>query len=369
MSASITAEQPPLRIAFVTLGDPGRLSGGYLYHRRMAEMAARNNASMAFVSFPDWSFPLPVLLGRRILQKARALQPEVIVLDSIAAAFVAPWLRLHRLPLVAMLHQPPGGVDHGPVRRFIQVRLDRRAYRRARMLLVASDSLADDLARERIERKRMRVVQPGRDVSSADGETPIDLRKGRSAAFLCVANWMPNKGIHHLLDAFALLPDDSGTLHLVGDDRAVPSYAAKIRHKLNRQDLRDRVEVHGAVSREEVSDLYRSADVLVLASARETYATAAGEAMAEGLPIIAPAIGNLPYLLDDGKEGFLVPPGDVQTFARAMEILAKDETVRKRMGEAGKRRAMKRPTWEETASMFFGVLREIARESSNALEP
>jgi glycosyltransferase involved in cell wall biosynthesis len=335
----------------------------------MAEMAPNHASSITFVSFPGLPFPLPVLFGRRILERVRALQPDVVVLDSIAAAFVAPWLRLNQLPLASILHQPPGGVDHGRVRWFIQEKLDRRAYRQAARLLVASDSLADELAREGMDRKWLTVIPPGRNVSSVEVEPPIDLRKGRSAAFLCVANWLPNKGIHQLLEAFALLPDDAGTLHLVGDDRADLSYAAKICRRLTQPDLNQRVVAHGPVSRQEISVLYRSADVFVLTSATETYATSAGEAMAEGLPVIAYAVGNLPHLLDDDREGFLIPPGDVAAFSAAMQRLATDENLRKRMGDSGKERAMKRPSWEETASAFFGALREVAREGSSALEP
>src|SRR4029453_2074542 len=48
-----------LTISLVTLGDPGRLTGGYRYHRRMAELAPSCGAPVEFVSFPAPPFPLP----------------------------------------------------------------------------------------------------------------------------------------------------------------------------------------------------------------------------------------------------------------------------------------------------------------------
>jgi len=101
-----------LTVSLVTLGDPGRLTGGYRYHRRMAELAPDCGAAVRFVSFPERPFPLPTLAGPAVLRQSRS---DVLVLDSIAAAFLGPWLPLHRTaPLVGSLHQPPGGVDHGP---------------------------------------------------------------------------------------------------------------------------------------------------------------------------------------------------------------------------------------------------------------
>jgi hypothetical protein len=46
-----------LSVSLITLGDPGQLTGGYLYHRRMAEAAAAHNVRLRFVSFPALPFP------------------------------------------------------------------------------------------------------------------------------------------------------------------------------------------------------------------------------------------------------------------------------------------------------------------------
>src|SRR5205823_6112736 len=102
--------------ALLTLGDPNTLTGGYLYHRRLAELAPAEGARLEFVSFPDRPFPLPMLDAPSIIKASE--NADVLVLDSIAAAFAGPWLtaRPPRVPMVGMLHQPPGGIDHGPLR-------------------------------------------------------------------------------------------------------------------------------------------------------------------------------------------------------------------------------------------------------------
>ncbi|MDQ3867039.1 MAG: hypothetical protein M3304_09485, partial [Actinomycetota bacterium] len=63
------------------------MSGGYLYHRRMADAAARHRARIVFLSVPEWPFPLPVVRGGALVQRARELGASAVLLDSIAAAY------------------------------------------------------------------------------------------------------------------------------------------------------------------------------------------------------------------------------------------------------------------------------------------
>jgi len=347
-----------LTVSLVTLGDPGRLTGGYRYHRRMAELAPSCGAAIHFVSFPERPFPLSTLAGRAVLQQARA---DVVVLDSIAAAFLGPWLaRRPPAPLVGSLHQPPGGIDHGPLRRGVQAALDRMAYRRALLLLVASAALGGELAATGYPRERIRVVPPGRDLPTAAAGRRGNLRQGRRAGLLCVANWVRRKGILELLEAVAQLPDGLATLHLAGDDRADPRYGAHVRARLARPDLAGRVVVHGPLAAERVAVLYQEADVFVLPSLREPYGTVWGEAMAAALPVVGWRAGNLPYLAEDGREGLLTSPRDVAGLRDALARLAGDEDLRRAMGSAAARRAADRPTWAQSAALFFSALREAA---------
>jgi glycosyltransferase involved in cell wall biosynthesis len=347
---------PHLSLCLVTLGDPRRMTGGYLYHLRMAAAAPRHGARVAFASFPDRRFPLPALAAPRVFERVRTLRPHAVLLDSIAAAIAGPWLAARRppAPLIGVLHQPPGGIDHGGARTRIQAPLDRLAYRDARLLIVASELLADQLAG--VDGERIRVVPPGRDVATAPAEQP-NLRAGRRVAFLCVANWIRRKGILELLDAFARLAPDMATLHLAGEEGDT-AYTRRVRRRVGRPDLSGRVVAHGALSAERVATLYAAADAFVLPAFREPYGTVWGEAMAFGLPVVGWRAGNLPYLADDGREGLLVPPGDIDGLARALELIAMDPSLRQRLGEAARRRALARPTWDGSAALFFGAIRD-----------
>lgn len=343
------------------MGDPDTSTGGYLYHRRMADAAPQHDARLSFVSFPDRPFPLPLLWGRGVTARMRQQGSDVVVVDSIAAAFLAPWL--NRLttgsPVVAMLHQPPGGIDHSRLRSWLQARLDAHIYRRATKLLLASETLVEDVRIPRFAPREVVVVPPGRDVAENPSIERLDLRRGRRIALLCVGNWVPRKGIIDLLQALVRTPPETATLHLVGDQEVDRRYARRVRKAIEDLGIADRVIAHGWVARGRVASFYAGADAFVLASAREPYGTAYGEAMAAGLPVVGWDAGNLPLLATDGIEGFVVSRGDIEGLAAAIVRLATDEALRQSLGRAAFERARSLPTWEQTAERFFAELRAV----------
>ncbi|MGD9702019.1 MAG: glycosyltransferase family 4 protein [Acidimicrobiia bacterium] len=339
-----------LVVSLVTRGSPAQVSGGHLYHRRMAEAAPARRAAVEFISVAGVGNPLRAARG-------------VVVVDSITAWSVAPWLVLRRrrhAPIAAMLHQPPGGVGQGRVRTALQRPLDRAFYRRCDLLIVASTSLRHDLVRQHgLPAERICVVEPGSDLPA--GRSPSqDLRRGRRIAILCVGNWLPNKGVLELLDAVAQLPPDHATLHLAGRDDVDADYAARVRARAGAPDLAERVVIHGAVTRGEVADLYAAADVFALASYAEAYGTVYGEALAAGLPAVGWRAGNLPNLVEDGREGCVLPPGDVAGLAAALRRLATDDEWRTVLTDGARRRGQQLPTWSDAADAFFAALRRLA---------
>ena len=356
-------------MTLLTVGDPSRVTGGYLFHRRLADRAPDNGAELRFVSIPDLPLPWATAAGPAWLLARATRSADVLVLDSIAASAAAPWLGRVRAPVVGMLHQPPGGIDAPLIQRRFRATFDRRAYRVCRVLMVASDWLAAELVAAGLPGDRLRVVAPGKDLDLAGGGATSDdnvggidrgsLRRGRLMAAVCVANWLPRKGIVELLEAVAGLPDDVVTLHLVGDSDTRGGYARRVHERIGHADLRDRVAVHGLIEPAAVHRMYQTVDTFALPSFEEPYGTVWGEAMAAGLPVVGWQAGNLPFLADHGRDGLLVPVGDVPALRGAIESLARDTALRERLGRAAHLRAAARPTWDETAARFFAIIKEV----------
>ncbi|MGI9028599.1 MAG: glycosyltransferase family 4 protein [Ilumatobacteraceae bacterium] len=355
-----------LRIALVTQGDPDRVSGGSIYHRRIAELADAHGAEIRFVVMPSRPFPLAIVDGPAALREARE-GADVMVVDSLASNTLGPWISAglgRDVPIVGSVHQDVGGVDSGAVRRVLQARLDRMAWAGAAHLVVPSEHLAAQLVAHGLDRSTITVVQPGRDLPLPRVDhravPAVDLRRGRRTALLCVASWLPNKGVVELLDAVAALPEPLAMLHLVGDEDVDRPYRRRVLQRLDRYRFDGRVVRHGIVAPEDIGALYAAADAFVLASASESYGMVYGEAMVAGLPIVGWAGGNLANLVDDGVEGRVVPTGDGEGLIAALVELSTDGAMRERLGHAARVRAAGLPTWAETAERFFTVCREVA---------
>jgi phosphatidylinositol alpha 1,6-mannosyltransferase len=95
---------------------------------------------------------------------------------------------------------------------------------------------------------------------------------------------------------------------------------------------------HGA----ELATIYASLDVFVHSGACETFGQTLQEAAASGLPVVAPAAGGPLDLVDHGRTGYLVPPGDAGELAGAVARLAGDPRLRLAMGRAGRGKMMGR---------------------------
>ena len=91
--------------------------------------------------------------------------------------------------------------------------------------------------------------------------------------------------------------------------------------------------------RSDVDQILRAADFFVLPSDTEGLPLSVLEAMAHGLPIVASRVGGIPELIGHNEQGILVPPGDSGALAAAIQSLADDPLLRRRLGDAARARA------------------------------
>jgi glycosyltransferase involved in cell wall biosynthesis len=154
----------------------------------------------------------------------------------------------------------------------------------------------------------------------------------------CVARLHAQKNHTLLLEAFAQGParHDKARLVLVGE--------GPLRREL--EDLAQRLRVAGQIHflgiRADIPEVLAAMDIFALSSDYEGSPLSVVEAMAAGLPVVSTRAGGVPELLEDGREGLLVEPGDVNGLSAAMTFLADHAEARRAMGMAGARRARDR---------------------------
>jgi phosphatidylinositol alpha-mannosyltransferase len=125
-------------------------------------------------------------------------------------------------------------------------------------------------------------------------------------------------------------------------------------------EMRERVVMLGNVPHDELPPYHAASEVFCApATGRESFGIVLVEAMAAGLPMVASDIPGYREVVRDGIDGMLVPPRDPPALARAVSEILDDPDTAKRLGEAGRSRAM-RYSWENVAAEIEEIYREAA---------
>jgi glycosyltransferase involved in cell wall biosynthesis len=136
------------------------------------------------------------------------------------------------------------------------------------------------------------------------------------------------KGHRHLLDAFALLPGELNARLLIAGDGDL---LEPLRRQALELGIAERVCFAG--HRSDVPELLGAVDVLCLASLYEGTPLTLFEAMAAGKPVVATSVDGCRELIEDGKNGLLVPPQDAPALAQALSRVLADAALRRSLGE------------------------------------
>ncbi|MDY6902262.1 MAG: glycosyltransferase family 4 protein, partial [Cyanobacteriota bacterium] len=153
--------------------------------------------------------------------------------------------------------------------------------------------------------------------------------------------------------------EKSFTLHLVGNRKNNSAYYNQLQHTVEKLKLTESVVFHDGADQENIKNLYASADIFVLPSFKETFGIVFLEAMHYGLPIITTNVSAMPELIEEGKNGLLVPPADSQALAKAISKLIENPDLIKQMGESGRNKVANSYYWEQTCSRFACILQGV----------
>ncbi len=138
------------------------------------------------------------------------------------------------------------------------------------------------------------------------------------------------KGTYDLLEAFAQLNTETpeAELILAGDGDI-----EEIKALINKKGLTDRVQVLGWITGQQKSSVLANTDIYALPSYNEGLPVSILEAMASEVPIVSTPVGGIPEAIIEGRNGFLVQPGDVNTLYLRLSQLCQNKQLRHEMGQ------------------------------------
>lgn len=123
----------------------------------------------------------------------------------------------------------------------------------------------------------------------------------------------------------------------------------------------DNVIYTGYLLGQSLSEIYASSDVFVFPSVTETFGNVVVEAMASGLPVVAVAAGGVKDNVENGYNGFLVSPDNVEQFAAAVARLIEDDAVRKRMSHNARQYALGL-TWDTVFDNLLQIYDNLLKQ-------
>jgi glycosyltransferase involved in cell wall biosynthesis len=200
------------------------------------------------------------------------------------------------------------------------------------------------------------------------GVAPVvagDGARGRAIAgtdryVLALGTIEPRKNLPRLVQAFDQIASRDRDVRLVvagADGWGIETFD----DELARAEHGERIVRTGYVGDEARRDLLAGATVLAYPSLYEGFGHPPLEAMSNGVPVVAAAVGSLPEVLGDAA--LLVDPFDVEALADALEAACDDAMLRARLSELGPPRAA-RYTWPRAADEFVALYQRLARERS-----
>lgn len=207
----------------------------------------------------------------------------------------------------------------------------------------AADSIRDDYG---IPEERLSVVGTGANFDPL----PVVGEREREPAILFVGKYWELKGADVLLEAFRALR------------RRVPEARLWMVGHYEGPREEPGVEILGYVhDRDRLADLYARASVYCLPSRLESSGNSIIEAMSFGLPCVASDVGGLPDVVQHGQTGLLVPPGEPEALAEALETVLVDMGLAGRFGAAGRERVETYNNWDAVVGRMAPALEQCVQ--------
>jgi len=286
------------------------------------------------------------------LARAESIQ---ILHAHLSTAAVAASLagRIARLPVAVTVH----GMTHA-----FYCRLANR-------VIAVSQAVCQHMVQRGIAPDRVVVVRNGVDIERFSSlptrecarqllGLPADARVVGTVGRLSEA-----KGHRYLLEAGAGLKSRFPQLRVlvVGEGEAL---AALVRRTRSLQ-LEGRVVLTGY--RQDIDVVLAALDIYVQPSLEEGLGLAVMEAMAAGLPVVVTRVGGLPELVENGRTGLLVAPGDARALSDAIGLLLSDDELRARLGEAARTHVRAHHGWGKVAEQVERVYYSLLRRHGTSL--
>jgi D-inositol-3-phosphate glycosyltransferase len=270
---------------------------------------------------------------------------------------------MHSLARVENALLDPGAEREPTIRETGEEKVVAAAHR---LIANTADEAADLIGRYGADSAKVVVIHPGVEtaVFTPGDQAAARLRAGldpTESLVVFVGRIQALKGPDVLVEALARLRARGGyvpRLLISGGSSGNPTALQELQELVRQVGVGDRVEFRPPVSRTELADLYRAADVVAVPSRSESFGLVAAEAMCAGAAVAAADVGGLRHVLADGTAGRLVLGHDPDTWADALSGLLADPAERDRLSRVAAAQS-DRFSWRRAAEEMLQVYQQL----------
>lgn len=271
----------------------------------------------------------------------------------------------HTLGVVKRRHQ--GAADTSPA---VRVKLERLLARDATWIAATCSDEVMELTRMGRARNRVSVVPCGVDLDRFSTEGPVAARNSMRR-IVAVGRMLPYKGFQTIIEALPAIAD--AELVIVGGPAAdrldEDAEVRRLRALAAGAGVAERVTFTGAVTRDDMPAVLRSADVVACTPWFEPFGIVPLEAMACGLPVVATAVGGMLDTVVHDVTGLLVTPKRPRELADAVSAVLRDSFLCRSLGLAGRDRACARYSWDRVAADTLRIYEQLLPGPAQRLVP
>ncbi|GAA5525380.1 phosphatidyl-myo-inositol mannosyltransferase [Microbulbifer aestuariivivens] len=360
-----------------------KMPGLNLFECEHPARALRWRHLLSWADFFEWwskltgGFAEPYTFGRRVAKYLRSHPGRYdIVHDNQCLAYGLLEIERQGLPVVVTIHHPITrdrqlALDAAPdwgyrllVRRWHSfLRMQIRVARRLRNIVTVSEQSRRDIVQQfGVAPERITLVHNGIDTTIFCPRPEIEKQPFR--IMTTASADQPLKGLRFLLEAVAQLRDVFPQLELLVVGRL--NQGGDTERLLQALRLQDCVRFVSGISNEEMVNYYAEAAVVACPSLYEGFGLPAGEAMACGVPVVSSDGGALPEVVGDA--GIIVPAGDSQALAGALQTLLENPQLRASLGERARARILQHFSWKLAADRLVRYYRELLGQPAVSVE-
>lgn len=241
---------------------------------------------------------------------------------------------------------------------------------RADKIIAVSDAVKNDLILKGASREKVERIYNGINIEKFNLTSQAESDKLKkefnvsadSIVLISVGQARPEKGLIFLVKAFsAIAVKHPSSILLVIGGKNGPCYG-ELRSEAEKLEISDRVFF--TEMRSDVPDLLHISDILILPSLLEALANSVLEGMAASKAVIATRIGGVPEIVMDGENGILVAPKDSISMSNAIDRLISNPSLRKQMGEAGRRIVEEKFNLKNSIERLFDLYKRLIQSKT-----